>query len=198
MECLYAAPLMHSLTYHTIFIYTFIIWDCFGNHDKNEETKILLEYQPLSYNLSGLANQNQALRQNTSRYFIPKMSVFNTSKVLCNSHVMFVYVIIVHNCWRSLLWRSLLLTFAFIMDELQSTYIHLKNLFLLPLIVYRVCYDEWKSNSCRIIQLYHVLLINTGDILVIFWYFFLYSTRLEARGIQKKYQKIARISTGIS
>ena len=55
-------------------------------------------YNILSYNLSGLANQNQALRQNTSRYFIPKMSVFNTSKVLCNSHVMFVYVIIVHYC----------------------------------------------------------------------------------------------------
>ena len=54
--------------------------------------------EALSYNLSRLANQNQALRQNTSRYFIPKMSVFNTSKVLCNSHVMFVYVIIVHYC----------------------------------------------------------------------------------------------------
>ena len=98
-------------------------------------------YIELSYNLSGLANQNQALRQNTSRYFILKMSVFNTSKVLCNSHVMVVYVIIVHYCWRSLLWRSLLLTFAFIMDELQSTYIW-KKLFLLPLIVYSIRYDD--------------------------------------------------------
>ena len=55
------------------------------------ETSITSEYKSLSYNLSELANQNQALHQNTSRYFIPKMSVFNTSKVLCNSHVMFVY-----------------------------------------------------------------------------------------------------------
>ena len=61
-------------------------------------TYIHSHYLFLSYNLRGLANQNQALRQNTSRYFIPKMSVFNTSKVLCNSHVMFVYVIIVHYC----------------------------------------------------------------------------------------------------
>ena len=61
------------------------------NHDT-------IKYFVLSYNLSGLANQIQALRQNTSRYFIPKMSVFNTSKVLCNSHVMFVYVIIVNYC----------------------------------------------------------------------------------------------------
>ena len=53
-------------------------------------------YDVLSYNLSGLANHNQALRQNTNRYFIPKMSVFKTSKVLCNSHVMFVCVIIVN------------------------------------------------------------------------------------------------------
>ena len=58
-----------------------------------------------------------------------------------------------------------------------------------PLIVYRMRYDDWKSNSCRIIQLYHVFLRNTGDILVIFWYFFLYSTRLKARGIQKKIPK---------
>ena len=64
-----------------------------------------------------------------------------------------------------------------------------KNLFLLPLIVYRMRYDDWKSNSCRIIQLYHVFLRNTGDILIIFWYFFLYSTRLKARGIQKKIPK---------
>ena len=28
--------------------------------------------------MSGLANQNQAFCQNTSRYFIPEMSVFNT------------------------------------------------------------------------------------------------------------------------
>ena len=59
---------------------------------------VFITYFILSYNLSGLANQNQALRQNTSRYFIPKMPVFNTSKVLCNSHVMFVYVIIVRYC----------------------------------------------------------------------------------------------------
>ena len=52
----------------------------------------------LSYNLSGLANQNQALRQNTSQYFISKMSLFNTSRVLYNSQVMLVYVIIVHYC----------------------------------------------------------------------------------------------------
>ena len=52
----------------------------------------------LSYNLSGLANQNQALRQNTSRYFISKMSLFNTSRVLYNSQVMLVYVTIVHYC----------------------------------------------------------------------------------------------------
>ena len=31
-----------------------------------------------------------------------------------------------------------------------------------------------------------MFLRNTGDILVILWYFFLYSTRLKARGIQKK------------
>ena len=60
--------------------------------------QIKIWYIILSYNLSELANQNQALRRNTSRYFIPKMSVFNTSKVLCNSHVMFVYIIIVHYC----------------------------------------------------------------------------------------------------
>ena len=85
------------------------------------------------------------------------------------------------------------------MDELQSTYICLKkNLFWLSLIVYRMSYDDWKSNSCRIIELYHVFLRNTDDILVIFLYFFLYSTRLKAHEIQRKYQKIARISTGIS
>ena len=120
---------------------------------------------------------------NKSRYFIPKMSVFNTSKVLCNSHVMFVYVIIVHNYWRSLLWRSLLLMFAFIMDELQSTYI------LLPLIVYRMRYDDWKLNSCRIIQLYHVFFKKYWWYSRNLWYFFLYSTCLKALGIQKKYQK---------
>ena len=31
-----------------------------------------MKYRLLFYNLSGLANQNQALRQDTSRYFIPK------------------------------------------------------------------------------------------------------------------------------
>ena len=34
-----------------------------------------------------------------------------------------------------------------------------------------------------------MFLRNTGDILVIFWYFFLYSTRLKAHGIQKKIPK---------
>ena len=67
-----------------------------NNGEVNLKQNII--YISLSYNLSGLANQNQALRQNTSRYFILKMSVFNTSKVLCNSHVMFVYVNIVHYC----------------------------------------------------------------------------------------------------
>ena len=59
-----------------------------------------------------------------------------------------------------------------------------KNLFLLSLIVYRMRYDDWESNSCRIIQLYHVFLSIAGDILVIFC-IFLYSTRL----IQKNYKK---------
>ena len=76
----------------------------------------------------------------------------------------------VRYCWRS---HSSLTNYR------VHTYIW-KNFFLLPLIVYRMCYDEWKSNSCRIIQLYHVFIRNTGDILVIFQYFFLYSTRLKA------------------
>ena len=71
-------------------------YTCF--YRKYSKLHVLHIENALSYNLSGLANQNQALRQNTSRYFIPKMSVFNTSKVLCNSHVMFVYVYIVHYC----------------------------------------------------------------------------------------------------
>ena len=71
---------------------------------------------------------------------------------------------------------SQLLTFAIVTFAIVDVSIHhgrtteyihaFKYIFLL----YRMRYDDWKSNSCRIIQLYHVFLRNTGDILVIFWY----------------------------
>ena len=57
-------------------------------------------YIQIIQRLAGLANENQALRQNTVQVFLTLRSVFNTSNALSNDHVMIVNVFIVRDCCR--------------------------------------------------------------------------------------------------